>query len=111
MMKLLFRYWKALLILVILGLVVYFGASFVKGLYNKNKVLEKAIKQYEEQIKMKEEENKKLEEMLQNLQEEQYKKEKRIKAYKQTRKELKEPISTDEILKRLKALGYEVKIR
>jgi len=96
------------LVVVILGGFLYFW----RGVNAEREALKQVIKRQEEQLKERELRIQELEEQLRILQKEQVLREKRVAELKRKRQEVKAPQTADELVERLKKLGYEdVRVR
>jgi Tfp pilus assembly protein PilN len=96
------------LVVAILGSFLYFW----RGVNAEREALKQVIKRQEEQLRERELRIQELEEQLKILQKEQVLREKRVVELKRKRQEVKMPQTADELVGRLKKLGYEdVRVR
>jgi hypothetical protein len=96
------------LVVVIIGGLLYFW----RGVNAEREALKQVIKRQEEQLRVRELRMQELERQLELLQKEQVLREKRVAELKRKRQEVKLPQTADELVERLRKLGYEeVKVR
>jgi len=105
--------WLKVVGIVVLVVVVMSGfLYFWRGVNAEREALKQVIKRQEEQLRERELRIQELEEQLKILQKEQVLREKRVAELKRKRQEVKSPQTTDELVGRLKKLGYEdVRVR
>lgn len=102
--------WRwALVGVLVVGVIalLYLGFSWRK----ENVVLKQAIKQMEMQLQEKERQVQELQDQIEELKKEQALRERRIAVLKQKREAVKPPKDVEEIVRRLRELGYEATLR
>jgi TolA-binding protein len=101
---------KLLKVVGVIVLVGVIGGGFLylmRGVNAEKEALKQVIKRQEEQLKEKERRIQELEGQLEVLRKEQVLREKRVAELRRKRQEVKPPQGSEEVVERLKKLGYE----
>jgi hypothetical protein len=106
------KWLKVVGVIVLVGVIMGSFLYFWRGVNAEKEALKQVIKRQEEQLRVRELRMQELERQLELLQKEQVLREKRVAELKKKRQEVKPPLTSDELVERLKKLGYEeVKVR
>lgn len=106
------KWLKVLGAVILIGVIVSGFLYLWRGVNAEREALKQVIKRQEEQLKEKEKRVEEFERQLEVLRREQMLRERRVSELKRKRQEVKSPQTVNEVVERLKKLGYEeVRVR